>query len=129
MVAVAVHGCVAVAAATMLSHVHTKTTDNATVQIAKSADEVYAAEVRVLEQRSDMKIVKKDPADHAVEAVHGKDRIRLDADPLEGGLTRLVVTAQADGHWKGDEKIALDIEKQICDDLGVKYKVTHTARK
>jgi hypothetical protein len=129
LAAVVIHGCVAVAATTMLSHSHTDRTDAATVQLAKGADDVYAAEVRVLENRSDMKIVKRDPDNHVVEAVRGRDRIRVDADPLEGGMTALVVTAKADGRWKDNEELALDIEKQICDELGVKYAVVEMAGK
>ncbi|NOZ23759.1 MAG: hypothetical protein GXP25_22000 [Planctomycetes bacterium] len=127
---VAACGCAAVVVSkVLLSHSHTESVDSATVQVAKSADEVYAAEVRVIEGRSDLKIVKRDLSDHMVEAVRGKDRIRVDASPLGSGSTGLVVTASADGKWKGKGDLALDLEKQICDELGVEYTTVNMASK
>ncbi len=58
-----------------------------------------------------------------IEAVRGEAKATAKAAPYGSGLTQLIVTADAGKGDQSDEDLALNVVKQICEELKVAYKV------
>ena len=95
----------------------------ATVQVDAKAADVYNTAVRLIGEKPDVKIKKKDDAKFLVEIERGKQYASIKAVSHNGNKTQLVVTADASKKKEEDKELALRIVKDICDELGVKYKV------
>ena len=97
-----------------------------TVLIKKEPVEVYAAMIRIIERKPDVKVIKKDDESYLIEAVRGEVKATAKATPYESGLTQLIVTADAGKDDQSDEDLALNVVKQICEELKVGYKVVES---
>ena len=121
----ALQGCLVIGGTVVYRAIKSKKTGNteiAEVRLDQSADTVYKAELAVLKDRG-ATIVKADPAEHRIEATQGGNRIVADADPAAAGGSQLVVTAQPLKGSIAPDGVAVDLEKDICESLGVDYKV------
>ena len=94
-----------------------------TVLIKKAPDAVYAAMIQIIERTPDIKTIKKKDKDYLIEASRGDDKATAKATPYGSGLTQLIVTADAGKGDRSDEDLALNMVRQICEELGVEYKV------
>jgi hypothetical protein len=95
-----------------------------TVLVKKSPETVYAAMNKVLDSYPDVKVLNKDDEKYLVEASRGKNKVSAKATAYgSGGLTQLVVTADAGEKGQSDEDLALRVVTMVCDELGVQYKI------
>jgi len=97
-----------------------------TVLIKKTPDKVYVAMNQIIERTPGVKIIKKKDKDYLIEASRGENKVSAKATPYGSGLTQLIVTADAGKGDLTDEDLALNVVKQICKELGVKYKVVES---
>ena len=118
-----VQGCIATAATMAIKHSRGKKSDEAAVELEATPNKVYEAELKVMEKQPDIEIIGKDPGNNLVTAARGDDLITARATPVRGGKTELVVKAESKDDFKRGEEPALDIEKEICKELGFKYRV------
>jgi hypothetical protein len=115
LVAIAIEGC-ALTAVTIATVAYIKSRNHHTTargELKAKPDKVYDAMVRVIEQKSDITIVKKDAESYMVKASKGKKYFNGKATPLGNGCTLLTVTA--------DKELTLDALRQICSELGLRY--------
>ena len=94
-----------------------------TVLIKKTPDATYAAMNQIIERTPDIKIINKEDKKYLIEASRGENKVTAKATPYGSGLTQLIVTADAGKGDLTDEDLALKVVKQICEELGVEYKV------
>ncbi len=94
-----------------------------TVLIKKTPDATYAAMNQIIEKTPDIKIINKEDKKYLIEASRGENKVTAKATPYGSGLTQLIVTADAGKGDLSDEDLALKVVKQICEELGVEYKV------
>lgn len=94
-----------------------------TVLVKKDPTTVYAAMIRIIERRSDIKILSKEDEKHFIEVSRGDARATAKATDYGSGLTQLMVTADAGKSDQTDEALALNVVTQVCDELGVAYKL------
>jgi hypothetical protein len=122
--AVALQGCITatvlLATVTVIKKLSSHT---ATVQVAKDPNEVYATLVRLVEERPDIKIDSKDDQKRRLKASRGKNRIDASVKLLDGGITKMTVTATADKDEQKHKELALKVVETVCEELGVAYEV------
>ncbi len=122
--AIFLQGCVVVlSSVATLVYMRSNNHLTTTVLIKKAPDAVYAAMIQIIERTPDIKTIKKKDKDYLIEASRGDDKVTAKATPYGSGLTQLIVTADAGKGDRSDEDLALNVVKQICKELGVKYKV------
>jgi hypothetical protein len=98
----------------------------ATVQVNADANNVYQTARRLIQERTDIEILKQEDDKRTIEIKKAEKYASIKATPLDGGKTQLVVTADADTEEKEkeeDKELALKIVTAICDELGVSYSV------
>ena len=120
---VSMMGCITAAVTTTVVYVISKMEYTATVEVTVKPDEVYGAMVRILQRRPDVEIVKRDDAKHLLEVRKGKNKATAQVSSTDGGQTLLKVTAQEGETEASHEELALRIVTQVCDELGVQYRV------
>ena len=79
--------------------------------------------LRVVERKSDVEIVSKDADAYLLEATRGEQHVTAKATAFDSGMTQLMVTSDAGKSDRTDEDLAFDAVRQICEELGVKYKL------
>lgn len=124
--ALALQGCITTAVlltTALISHSKSRNTDYATTTVDATPDKVYEAELKAMEKHPDIKITKKDPKQHTIEATMGNDRIITQADPTADGKTRFRVLATSPDPLTASENPALDIEEDTLEEMKIKYKV------
>ena len=122
--AIILQGCVVfLSSVATVVYMRSKNHLTTTVLIKKAPDAVYTAMNQIIERTPDIKIIKKKDKDYLIEASRGDDKVTAKATPYGSGLTQLIVTADAGKGDRSDEDLALNVVKQICKELGVKYKV------
>lgn len=94
-----------------------------TVLVKKDPSAVYTAMKRILERKTDVEVLKIQEEDLLIEVSRGEAHASAKAVDYGSGLTQLIVTADTGKGDRSDEDLALDVVKQICDELGVEYKV------
>jgi len=120
---IAFPGCIAIAAHAIVSHMSEANGDTATVQLDRTPDEVYRAEIRALEDRDDATILKRDPRKRTIEAMVGNDRVTSRVEMMPNGKAALIVKSVSTDALKEDEHPALDIEMDTCDELDIRCTV------
>lgn len=127
---IAFQGCITTAVlltTAVVAHSQSSNNESAVTQIdAKfdgTPDEIYEAAVRVMKKDRKIKVTKEEPGKRMAEAVMGNDKLFVSVRPVFG-RTELKVTASSPDVFKGSEHPALDLEKSILKELGVKYEVT-----
>jgi len=121
---IVLQGCVVVlssvaAVVYMRSNNHLTTT----VLIKKTPDATYTAMNQIIERTADIKVINKEDKIYLIEASRGENKVTAKTTPYGSGLTQLIVTADAGKGDLSDEDLALKVVKQICEELGVEYKV------
>lgn len=118
------HGCV-VFLTSVATVVRMKSSNHytTTVLVKKPPAAVYAAMEQILERRPDVDVVRRDADAYLIEVVREEANATAKATDYGSGLTQLTVTADAGEGDRTDEDLALDVTRQICDELGVDYKV------
>jgi hypothetical protein len=94
-----------------------------TVLVKKNPGEVYAAMLRVVDQKKDVEIVSQDNDAYLLEATRGELHVTAKASAFDSGITQLMVTSDAGESDQTDEDLAFNVVMQICEELGVKYKL------
>ncbi len=94
-----------------------------TVLVKRAPADVYAAMLRVVERKSDVEIVSKDVDTYLLEATRGERHVTAKATAFNSGMTQLMITSDAGKSDRADEDLAFDAVRQICEELGVKYKL------
>jgi hypothetical protein len=79
--------------------------------------------MRIIDGDPEIKVKKNDPAKRLIQAEKGKNKVTAEAKAIKGGGTELTIKADADEKGQTDEDLALRVEKRICDELGVEYRV------
>jgi hypothetical protein len=120
---VAVQGCTAVAVGVVVKHRKNKKAEIATVEVAASADDLYDAELRVLEARSDASILSRNPDTRAIHAVVGDDRVNSTIRSVGAGKSELRVEAISQDSLEPSEAPAVDFEKRVLEQLDIHYTV------
>jgi len=122
--AIFLNGCVVVlSSVATLVYMRSNNHLTTTVLIKKTPDATYAAMNQIIDKTPNIKIIKKKDKDYLIEASRGENNFTAKATPYGSGLTQLIVTADAGKGDLSDEDLALKVVKQICEELGVKYKV------
>jgi len=124
LTAIYLQGCVVVlssvaAVVYMRSNNHLTTT----VLIKKTPDATYTAMNQIIERTPDIKIINKEDKKYLIEASRGENKVTAKATPYGSGLTQLIVTADAGKGDLSDEDLALKVVRQVCEELGVEYKI------
>ena len=124
LTAIFLQGCVVVLSS-VATLVYMRSNNHLTtaVLIKKAPDAVYTAMNQIIERAPDIKIIKKVDKIYLIEASRGENKVTAKATPYGSGLTQLIVTADAGKGDLSDEDLALNVVRQICEELGVKYKV------
>ena len=99
-----------------------------TAQVDVNADKVYQAALNRIDSHPDVKLVEKDDQKRSVSAEAMRDGKKhegsLTVTPIDANRSQLVAIGDLPGHDEEAEKhLAIQIIKNICDDLGVKYRV------
>ena len=118
-----VQSCTAVAVTAVIRHRRSQTKDSATTQVAKSADEIYDAELRALEASPDVRIVSRDPEALTIEAMAGNDQIRSTVREVGDGRSELLIDATSPDPFLQGETPAVDLSRSVFDQLGIDYDV------
>lgn len=117
-------GCITAAVTTAVIMVSGTAQYTAKVEVKAPPEKVYAAMVRILERRTDVKTDKRDDAKLQLEFSKGKNRASAEVAKLAGGdVSELKVTARENETDVSHKDLALKIVEQVCDELGVKYEV------
>ena len=120
---VAVQGCTAVAVGVAVKRHKDKKNSKASAEIEASADDLYNAELAVLNARSDVSITGRNPDTHTIEAMIGDDRIKSTIRPLGAGRSVFETEAFSDDLLGPNENPAVDVEKSVLDRLDIDYRV------
>ena len=122
--AIILQGCV-VFLSSLSTVVYMRSNNNLTtaVLIKKAPDAVYTAMNQIIERAPDIKIIKKVDKIYLIEASRGKNKVTAKATSYGTGLTQLMVMADVGKGDLSNEDLALNVVRQICEELGVKYKV------
>ena len=78
----------------------------ATLEVSKSADEIYRIVVREIEKIPDVRIVRKDDSKFFIEASHADKNTRITASPASNGKSRVTITADAGNTWEESKDLA-----------------------
>jgi regulation of enolase protein 1 (concanavalin A-like superfamily) len=105
--------------------IHKKRADQytATVTIRADAKDIYNTALLIVEESSDIELLKKNDENLAVEARKGKQFASVVIKQLYRGRTLLTVITDSGEGYDMDEELALRVTKRICDKLGVEYRV------
>jgi PBP1b-binding outer membrane lipoprotein LpoB len=122
--AIFLNGCVVVlSSVATLVYMRSNNHLTTTVLIKKTPDAVYAAMNQIIDKTPNITIINKEDKKYLIEASRGENKVTAKATPYGSGLTQLIVTADAGKGDMTDEDLALKVVRQICDELGVEYKV------
>jgi hypothetical protein len=89
----------------------------ATLEVSKSADEIYRIVVRELEKIPDVRIVRKDDSKFFVEASRADRNTRITASPAGNGKSRVTITADAGNTWEESKDLASRAVRRICEEV------------
>ena len=124
--AVALQGCITTAVlltTAAISQSKSQNDDKASVNLNYSADKVYTETIDALNKRSNIRITKKDPKNHTIEAVMGNDTVLIKAISTGQDRAGLMVSAHSPDPLGTKENPAVLIEKEICKELQVECTV------
>jgi len=116
-------GCITAAVMATVVYVISKTEYTATVEVKAKPADVYGAMLRILKRRPDVEILKRDDARYLLEIRKGKNKATGHVSSTAGGWALLKVSAQEGETEASHEELALRIVTQVCDELGVRYRV------
>ncbi|MEW6586224.1 MAG: hypothetical protein AB1442_11520 [Nitrospirota bacterium] len=88
-----------------------------------SADKVYNTALNMAEQRTDVKILKKDDKALFLEVTDGIQVASLKAEPVSGEKTDVTIKADVPEGKEKEKELALRIINNICNKLEVKCTV------
>lgn len=89
----------------------------ATLEVSKSADEIYRIVVRELEKIPDVRIVRKDDSKFFIEASRADKNTRITASPASNGKSRVTITADAGNTWEESKDLASRAVRRICEEV------------
>lgn len=95
----------------------------ATVQLQVPPPEVYDAMLRIIRNRSDLRLISNNDKHYLVEVMRADDNVTLQATPLDSDWTLLFVWATAGKNNGTGRDLALRAVKQVCSELGVSCKM------
>jgi hypothetical protein len=96
-----------------------------TVLVRKTPAEVYAAMTRIIAQRPEIDVKRKDDQTFLIEAAGSNGNVTAKATAHNADVTQLIVTSDSQTDLS-DADLALNVVKQICDELGIDYKVVES---
>lgn len=96
-----------------------------TVLVKKTPSEVYAAMTRIIAQRPEIDVKRKDDQTFLIEAAGKNGNVTAKATAHNADVTQLIVTSDSQTDLS-DADLALNVVKQICDELGIDYKVVES---
>ena len=115
-------GCVTATVVTV-SYVVSTMEYTATVEVPAKPADVYGAMQRILQRRPDVEIAKRDDAKYLLDVRKGKNKATAQVSSTEAGATLLKVSAQEGETEASHKDLALSIVTQVCEELGVQYRV------
>lgn len=122
--AIVLPGCITAAVTGAVIYVAGTLQYTATVELKAPPDKVYAAMLRILERRTDIKVDKRDDAKLKLEISKGKNQATAAVAKLaDANSSELTVTARENETDMSHKDLALKVVQQVCDELGVKYEV------
>jgi hypothetical protein len=126
MVSLLLQGCIiflsSVATVVMMKGEDHHTT---TVLVKKSPAEVYAAMTRIIAQRPEIEVKRQDDESYLIEAAASRGNVTAKATAHSSDVTQLIVTSDSQTDLS-DADLALNVVKQICDELAIDYKVVES---
>lgn len=122
--AFAVHSCAygpmqAPTSAGMVVYTKGARQHTATVQLEVSAAEVYAAMLRITEQRPDLKILNKEDKRYLLELTDGERSVAGQATELDANSSLLFIWSDAGESGQTGQSISLKAIRDICAELKV----------
>ncbi len=100
--------------------------DGATVvaDVPVSAEKLYEEALKSIDENPNVKIVSQDDEKRHATVERDDDQASLQAIPLAAGRTQMIIMTDIAGEdEEGNRKFALNIAKNICEKLGVRYEV------
>jgi len=95
----------------------------ATVQLARSPAEVYAAMLRVAAQHPEYKILNKDDKRFMLELTEGERSLAGQATELDANSTLFFIWADAGESGQTGQSLALDAMRELCAELKIECKM------
>jgi len=91
----------------------------ATVQIVRPPAEVYAAMLRILARRPDLKVINNDEKHYLLEVTEGGKNLTGQATQLDSNSTLFFIWADAGDSGQTGQDLALDAMREVCTELKV----------
>ena len=121
------HGCITATAIAVVRIYRRRTSQGYILraQVPRTPDQVYAAMVEIIRRRPDLSVHSMDATKHMAEVSNKADeRVSVQAKAAGDGSSELIVTVAKAGGGRAKEQLALDVITMICDELGVRYKLS-----
>lgn len=88
-----------------------------TLEVGKTAEEIYHIVIQAIEERPDIKLLKKDDKSLLIEASKEKETTSIKVSPVSETRARVDITADAGDSWEGSKELSSRIVMRICEEV------------
>jgi len=93
--------------------------DTAAVMLEAPADKVYAAVLKGLKARTDMRITREDPSAQIVQFTNGQQIAGINVTGVGDNLTHMMITSAHTGPQPDAAALVLNAVLRVCKDMNV----------
>jgi len=97
--------------------------ETATVEVPRSAADVYSTAVDIASKEPQVRILERDDASMLLSLAKGQQQGSVKVVALGPGSSQLVIHADSGQGAQADHDLALRVAKRVCDALGVNYRI------
>jgi len=116
VIAICLIGCVATVPV-VAKYIANQGKYTTTLEVGKTAEEIYHIVIQAIEERPDIKLLKKDEENLFIEASKEKQTTTIKASPVSETRSRVVITADAGDSWEGSKELSSRIVMRICESV------------
>lgn len=117
-------GCITAAVTATVVYVMSTLEYTASVEVQASPQKVYDTMNKILKQHPDVEVISRDDNKLCLEIKKGKNTAKAQVSVNPNGATLLKVTARENESEASHKDLAFKIVTKVCDELGVKYKIS-----
>ena len=88
-----------------------------TLEVGKTAEEIYHIVIQEIEERPDITLLKKDKKNFLIEASKENQTTSIKASPVSETRSQVVITADAGDSWEGSKELSSRIVMKICESV------------
>lgn len=118
-IAICMEGCAA-SVPVVFKYVQNQRQYTSTLEVSKSAEEIYRIVIHEIEERPDIKIARKDDSNFLVEASRGKQTTTIRALPVTDRRSKVIIAADAGDSWEESKELASRVVARICEEVQMK---------